>query len=59
MPRTHFSNEKVQGKLDYLSLMSQGKPKQAREHLDENVPTDLQGIFTLKDGVLSFSFFTS
>ncbi len=56
VPRTHFSNEKVQGKLDYLSLMSQGKPKQAREHLDENVPTDLQGIFTLKDGVLSFSF---
>ncbi len=56
VPGTHFTNVKVQEKLDYLSLMSQGKPKQAREHLDENVSTDLQGIFTLKDGVLSFSF---
>lgn len=55
VPRSHFSNEKVQGKLDYLSLISQGKPKQARDHLDQNVPTDLQGAFTLKDGVLSFS----
>jgi hypothetical protein len=53
---THFTNDKVQGKLDYLSLISQGKPKEAREHEQENVPTDLRGVFTLKDGSLSFSF---
>src|SRR3984885_945884 len=53
---THFTNDKVQGKLDYLSLISQGKPKEAREHEQENVPTDLRGVFILEDGSLSFSF---
>jgi hypothetical protein len=56
VPRSQFTNEKVQSKLDYLSLVSQGKPKAAREHLEENVPTDLQGQFSLQDGLLSFSF---
>jgi hypothetical protein len=51
----HFSNEKVQGKLNSLSLRSQGHPKQALEHSDEDVPVDLRGVFTLKDGLLSFS----
>jgi hypothetical protein len=54
--RTFFTNQKVQGKLDSMSLISQGKPKLAREHIEEeNVATDLQGAFTLKDGLLSFS----
>jgi hypothetical protein len=52
----HFTNEKVQGKLDSLSLRSQGHPKEAQEHTVENVPVDLQGAFNLKDGLLSFSF---
>jgi hypothetical protein len=52
----HFTNEKVQGKLDSLSLRSQGNPKQAQEHVVENVPVDLQGAFNLKGGLLSFSF---
>jgi hypothetical protein len=52
----HFTNEKVQGKLDSLSRRSQGNPKQAQEHAEENVPVDLQGAFSLKDGLLSFSF---
>ena len=51
----HFSNEKVQGKIDSLSLRSQGKPKEAKEHTEEDVPVDLRGVFTLKNGVLSFS----
>ncbi len=55
VPEGHFTNEKVQRKLDSLSLRSQGKPKLARENPDENVPVDLQGVFTLKDGLLSFS----
>jgi hypothetical protein len=51
----HFANEKVQGRLDSLSLRSQGNPKEAQEHTEENVPVDLQGAFNLKDGLLSFS----
>lgn len=54
--RAHFSNDKVQGKLNSLSLRSQGKPKLAKETTEENVPVDLQGTFQLKDGLLSFSF---
>jgi hypothetical protein len=53
--RAHFTNEKVQGRIDSLSLRSQGKPKEAQSHSEEDVPVDLQGVFTLKDGVLSFS----
>jgi hypothetical protein len=51
----HFANQNVQGKLDSLSLRSQGKVKESREHAGENVPVDLRGVFTLKDGLLSFS----
>jgi len=51
----HFSNEKLQSKLDSLSLSSQGKPKLARQHLEQNVPVDLQGVFVLNNGLLSFS----
>ena len=53
--RGHFTNQKVQDKLDTFSLISQGKPKEAHEHLEETVPTDLRGVFTLQDGLLSFS----
>jgi hypothetical protein len=51
----HFSNEKVQSRLDSLSLRTQGKPKEAQDHVEENVPVDLSGVFTLKDGSLAFS----
>jgi hypothetical protein len=51
----HFSNQKVQDKLDNFSLISQGKPKQAHQHLQQTVPTDLKGTFTLGNGLLSFS----
>lgn len=52
--RAHFANEKVQGRLDSLSLRSQGKPKEAQAHDQPDVPVDLQGVFSLKDGMLSF-----
>jgi len=56
VPAGHFTNQKVQSKLDSFSLRTQGKL--GRAHTDDvsNVPVDLQGDFTLKDGVLSFSF---
>jgi AsmA-like C-terminal region len=53
--RAHFTNQRVQGKLDSLSLRSQGKPRQAKEHIEENVPVDLRGVFSLNQGVLGFS----
>jgi hypothetical protein len=53
--RAHFTNKKVQGRVDSLSLRSQGKPKEAQSHSEEDVPVDLRGVFTLRDGLLSFS----
>jgi len=50
----HFSNKKVQGKLNSLSLRSRGE-KQSRVEHEDDVQTDLQGVFTLGDGLLSFS----
>jgi hypothetical protein len=50
-----FANEKVQSRLDSLSLRTQGKLKEAQENDAEKVPADLRGAFTLKDGLLSFS----
>jgi hypothetical protein len=55
VPRAQFTNAKVQGKLDSLSIRTQGKIKEAKEHAGEDVPADLQGVFTLKNGLLSFS----
>jgi hypothetical protein len=52
--RAHFTNNKVQGKIDSLSLRSQGR-KPSGEN-DEEAPVDLQGAFTLRNGLLSFSF---
>jgi AsmA-like C-terminal region len=54
--QAHFTNQKLQGKIDSLSLRSRGKPRQARDQSGEDVPVDLQGVFKLKDGLLSFSF---
>jgi hypothetical protein len=53
--RAHFASEKVQGRLNSLSLRSQGKPQQAESHSGEDVPVDLRGVFTLNNGLLSFS----
>jgi hypothetical protein len=51
----HFTNEKVQGRIDAISLRTQGRHKEAQDQTEEKVPVDLQGIFTLGNGTLSFS----
>jgi hypothetical protein len=56
VPDAAFTNEKLQGRIDDLSLLSRGKPKLAREHLQQDVSSDLRGVFRLRDGVLDFSF---
>jgi len=55
LPSAHFTNEKVQSKIDSLSLRTQGKPKEAREQPEKDVPVDLRGIFTLVNGTMTFS----
>jgi hypothetical protein len=56
VPAGEFTNDKIQDRIDALSLRSQGKAKLAQQHTDVNVPTDLQGTFRLENGVLTFSF---
>jgi hypothetical protein len=51
----HFTNEKVQSKVDALSLRSQGRPKEAKDDVPDNVLSEMTGTFKLSNGLLSFS----
>jgi hypothetical protein len=51
----HFTNEKIQGKIDDLSMRSQGKPKLAEDNVPDNVHSQMSGIFDLSNGLLTFS----
>jgi hypothetical protein len=51
----HFTNEKIQGKVDALSMRSQGAPKLAQDNVLDNVRSDLKGTFALANGLISFS----
>jgi hypothetical protein len=50
----HFSNEKVQSKVDALSMRGQGKPKEAKGDVPD-VPSLMGGTYRLSDGLLTFS----
>jgi hypothetical protein len=50
----HFTNEKVQAKVDALSMRSQGKPKAAKDDVPDNVLSEMNGTFKLSEGLLSF-----
>ena len=56
IPHGLFTSEKIQSRIDSLSLRSRGKRKVASGPLEQSVPSDLQGTFKLSDGLLSFSF---
>jgi AsmA-like protein len=51
----HFTNDKIQSKVDALSMRTQGKPKLAHDSIADIVPSDLTGAFNLSDGLISFS----
>ena len=51
--QVHFTNQKIQGRVDSLSMRSQGKPKEATDNIPDNVHSDMTGTFDLKNGVLS------
>lgn len=53
--KAHFTNPKVQAKIDNLSMRSQGKPELAEDNIPDNVPSNVSGIFNLTAGVLTFS----
>jgi hypothetical protein len=53
--QSHFLNEKIQSKVDALSMRSQGKPKLAKDNIPDNVQSDLAGVFNLNNGVIDFS----
>ncbi len=50
-----FSNDKIQDRIDGLSLRSQGKAKLAQQHVDVNVLSELDGSFRLDDGMFTFT----
>jgi hypothetical protein len=52
---THFTNDKIQGKIDALSMRSQGKAKLAQDNIPEDVHSDMKGTFSLGNGLISFS----
>ena len=54
VPVGHFTNDKIQTRIDNLSLRGRGEPKLIGKE-DADVPTDLKGRFVLQDGALSFS----
>ncbi|HTS04811.1 MAG TPA: hypothetical protein VMP68_04445 [Candidatus Eisenbacteria bacterium] len=49
-----FSNDKIQDRLDALSLRAQGHPNLAQEHVDVNVPSKFSGTFHLSNGLFQF-----
>ncbi|HLV85792.1 MAG TPA: AsmA-like C-terminal region-containing protein [Candidatus Sulfotelmatobacter sp.] len=50
-----FSNDKIQDRIDALSLRAQGKAKLAQEHLDVNAHSKISGTFRLDQGAFTFS----
>jgi hypothetical protein len=50
-----FTNDKIQSKVDALSMRSRGKPKLVQANLSDDIYSDVNGTFGLADGLISFS----
>jgi hypothetical protein len=50
----HFTNDKIQSKVDVLSMRGQGRPKEAKGDIPD-VPSVMSGTYRLSNGLLSFS----
>ena len=55
IPEGHFTNDKVQGRIDSLSMRSLGKGAPAKGESAAPVSSNLRGTFKLDEGVLTFS----
>jgi hypothetical protein len=53
--RAHFTNDKVQSKVDELSMRSQGRVQEAKDNIPDNVKSDMRGVFTLDNGKLTIT----
>jgi hypothetical protein len=56
IPRALFTNDKIQTRINSLSLRSRGEAKLASNAAEITVPSDLRGQFQLTAGVLSVPF---
>lgn len=55
IPAAQFSSAKIQTKINALSLRSSGHPKLVKDAAERAVNSDLEGVFNLQNGLLSFS----
>lgn len=53
LTRIHFTNPKVQDKVDMLSLRAQGEPKKAKPGA-KDVSSRMRGAFSLNNGIIRF-----
>lgn len=56
IPRALFTSDKIQTRINSLSLRSRGQAKLARDAAELTVTSDLQGRFMLANGVLQVPF---
>jgi hypothetical protein len=49
----HFSNQKIQSRVDELSMRSQGKPQLATDNIPDNIKARMSGDFVLKNSVFT------
>jgi hypothetical protein len=49
-----FSNQKIQDRIDSLSLRSRGEPDMAKEHAEVGVQSKINGSFQLDQGLFTF-----
>jgi hypothetical protein len=54
LKQIHFTNPRVQDKVDMMSLRAQGRPKEAKPGAKE-VSSHMNGTFSLNDSVIGFS----
>ena len=52
-----FSSDKIQDRINDLSLRAQGKPKLVKQEGHVTIPSDLNGTFRLENGLMTFSQF--
>jgi hypothetical protein len=53
--RAHFTNEKIQKKIDDLSMRTRGMMALLQKNMIEDVNANLRGVFGLESGTMRFS----
>ena len=51
----HFNNDKIQARVDELSMVSQGKPKEGHDDIPDNVKSEMKGNFNLAGAKVTVS----